>query len=361
MKTKTSFLMAGLAVAAVMPSLGFGAPIDPNNLVIYRVGDGAAALGTTGTRVFLDEYTTTGTLVQSISISSAVSDPARMVAVGNATTEGIMTRSQDGQSLVFTGYRKGVGESSVTGGNKVIGNVKLNGVVATSIEMTDMSTNTIRSATTTNGSSYHIGASGSVRYLSNPMNTTGVTIDARNSRQVSLFGDTLYASNGSTALAPKLQHYGVNPTGVTTATPIITFGDSAQAINGFMMLDLSTGVAGYDTAYAINTVGNTLLKYTFNGTTWSATGSVSASGANNITAIRNGSSVDLYMTTSSQLRKLTDATGFGGTLSGASSLLATASTNTGFRGISSFNAVPEPSSLLAIALGAIALLRRKKN
>jgi len=354
--------MAGLAGLAVLPSLSLAAPINPNNLVIYRVGDGTAALGATGAKVFLDEYTTAGVLVQSIAINSSSADADRMVAVGNATTEGIMTRSQDGQSIVFTGYRRAAGDATpASSGNKVIGRVGLNGVPVTTVELSDMTNATIRSASTYNGSSYYIGGSASVRYMANPLGTTGVTVDARNSRQVTLVGNVLYASNGSTSIAPKLQSYGVNPTGATTPSTVITFGDNNQAINGFIMVDMNSSIAGFDTAYAINTVGNTLLKYTFDGTSWGSSGSITASSAVNITAIRNGSSVDLYMTTSTQLRKLTDSSGYNGMLTGTSSLLATSGSNTAFRGISSFQAVPEPSGLLAIGLGAAALLRRKRK
>ena len=58
------FLLAGLAICTNL----FGAPFTPGNLVVYRVGDGAAVLASSGTAVFLDEYTTAGVLVQSIPV-----------------------------------------------------------------------------------------------------------------------------------------------------------------------------------------------------------------------------------------------------------------------------------------------------
>jgi hypothetical protein len=51
-----------MAVTAALQA----SPISPGDLVVYRVGDGAAGLLNTGAAVFVDEYTTTGTLVQSI-------------------------------------------------------------------------------------------------------------------------------------------------------------------------------------------------------------------------------------------------------------------------------------------------------
>src|ERR1051326_7847873 len=87
-----------------------GAPILPGDLVIYRVGDGSAAIGTAATAVFLDEYTPLGVLVQSIALPS--SGAGQLTAVGNATTEGIISRSQDGSRLIFTGYSKAAGGTS---------------------------------------------------------------------------------------------------------------------------------------------------------------------------------------------------------------------------------------------------------
>src|SRR4051812_24363275 len=64
------------------------------NLVVYRVGDGSAALAATATAVFLDEYTPTGTLVQSIAMPTVVSGAnKRLTASGTATTEGFLTLS----------------------------------------------------------------------------------------------------------------------------------------------------------------------------------------------------------------------------------------------------------------------------
>ena len=47
------------------------AAFTPGNIVIYRVGDGTSSLVNTGNAVFLDEYTPSGTLVQSIALPTA--------------------------------------------------------------------------------------------------------------------------------------------------------------------------------------------------------------------------------------------------------------------------------------------------
>ena len=44
------------------------AAFTPGDLVIYRVGDGIGSLSSFGNPVFLDEYTPSGRLVQSIAL-----------------------------------------------------------------------------------------------------------------------------------------------------------------------------------------------------------------------------------------------------------------------------------------------------
>ena len=47
------------------------APFTPGNLAILRFGEGASALTNAGTAIFIDEYTTAGSLAQSIAIPTS--------------------------------------------------------------------------------------------------------------------------------------------------------------------------------------------------------------------------------------------------------------------------------------------------
>lgn len=351
-----------LAIVAWAAAAGaaLAGPITPGNLVVYRVGDGSAALGTTATAVFLDEYTTAGSLVQSIPL--ATSGGAALTAVGNATTEGIISPSQDGTMLVFTGYRRDVGLSNPGSAtpatvNRVIGTITLAGTPDTSIGLTDP-TGTIRSATTVDGSNYYISASGNfLRYVGTPgPAATSVQIDGRNSRQVNLYNNVLWASNGSTAITAKVQSYGVLPTTATAATPQINL-TTADAVNGFIGLDLDPGVAGIDTIYLNSQVESRLRKYTFDGTNWIASGFISSS-SGNVTAQVVGNTVNVYITTNGALQTIADTSGYGGTLAGTLTTLATAGTNTAFRGISFL--LPEPTTLTLLIAGSLVLARRRR-
>lgn len=358
MQVRFASLAAAVAGLTTMSAVSFGAAISPGNLVVYRVGTGAAALGSGHTAVFLDEYTTAGALVQSLTVSA--SGAGALSAIGNATTEGIMSLSQNGQRIIFTGYRRDAGLGALTTSDKVIATLDLSGTINTSVAVNDALGTTVRSATTTDGSIYYMNTSGAVRYVGAPSgSSTSVVVDTRNSRQAYLFDSVLYSSNGSTAVTGKLQDYGMLPTTLTTPTVDVALA-TGDAINGFICVDQNPGVAGVDTMYVLSTVENLLRKYSKVGGVWTSNGSITASSALNITAIRNGASFDLYMTTSTTIRKLSDASGYNGTLTGTSSVIATAAANTGFRGISSFNAVPEPGTWVAMGIGALALLRRRK-
>ena len=90
------------------------APFTAGNLVVYRVGTGATALSNAATDVFLDEYTTSGTLVQSIALPTSISGSnKRLVSSGTAVSEGFLTLSSDGKYLLLTGYDAAIGLSLI--------------------------------------------------------------------------------------------------------------------------------------------------------------------------------------------------------------------------------------------------------
>src|SRR5262245_57447926 len=122
------------------------AAFTPGNLVIYRVGTGSGALSSAATAVFLDEYTPTGTLVQSIALPTT--GTGLLTASGSATSEGLLNRSTDGHFLLVTGYNATPGTSSVAGGSdlRVVDSVGANGTIASVTTTSAFSGNNIRSA-----------------------------------------------------------------------------------------------------------------------------------------------------------------------------------------------------------------------
>ena len=75
-----------LAAAAIAQS-----PFTFGNVLVVRVGDGLAALTNASTAVFLDEYSPTGTLVQSIPLPTAATGANQpFTCSGTSTSEGFL-------------------------------------------------------------------------------------------------------------------------------------------------------------------------------------------------------------------------------------------------------------------------------
>ena len=58
--------LVGCALAVFLTTNIHAAPLTPGDLVVYQVGDGSYVLSNAAAVVYLDEYTTSGTLVQQI-------------------------------------------------------------------------------------------------------------------------------------------------------------------------------------------------------------------------------------------------------------------------------------------------------
>src|SRR5262245_21110772 len=136
------------------------AAFTPGDVVIYRVGDGASALVNTGVAVFLDEYSPSGTLVQSVAMPTTASGTQKqLISGGTATAEGLMTRSADGNYLVMMGYARDLGGTGSLASTspatvaRVVGRVFADGTIDTSTALTDLpaASASPRGATTANG------------------------------------------------------------------------------------------------------------------------------------------------------------------------------------------------------------------
>ncbi|HTF37712.1 MAG TPA: BACON domain-containing carbohydrate-binding protein [Blastocatellia bacterium] len=338
------------------------ASFTPGNLVIYRVGDGAAALSSAATAVFLDEYTTAGAFVQSVGLPTAVSGSnKRLTASGTATSEGGIARSIDGAFLTLAGYDAALGTASITTSasstiNRVIGRVGSTGAVDTTTALTDaISGGNPRSATSTNGTDLWISGTssgGGIRYAtfgattSTALNTATVT----NLRHANIFGGQLYVSSQSGAFRLATVGTGTPTTGGQTITNLPGYPTATTSPYGFFFADLNAGVAGVDTLYVAddNGAGGTggIQKYSLVSGSWVSNGSISSTaGLRGLTGVVNGNNVTLYVTSGSSLFTLTDTTGYNATISGSLGSIASAGTNTAFRGIA-FAPVPANAAII---------------
>jgi len=338
-------------------------PFTAGDLVVYRVGDGVTPLASTGNPVFLDEYTPTGGLVQSIPLPTT---PAglnhRLVASGTATSEGLLTLSPDGRWLALTGYDSALpAAGSLSSGNapRVVGLVDGNATVNTSTEPSDFATgNNPRSAVTTNGTDvWMAGGAGGIRYATSGTTGTSTQVSGGtlvNFRQVNVFANQLYASDSS-GTTNRLSTVG---TGVPT-----TAGQSVTNLPGFptgsspysfVFTRLQAGAGSPDTLYVADDTANQIQKWSLVGGTWTQTGGITAAAVRGLTASVVGTTVTLYGTTGAStatgggtIYTVVDATGFGLSASGTASNLVTlpANSNQAFRGIA-FAPAPNPNPVV---------------
>ena len=389
-------LVVGLSGVAAQAQV----PFTAGDLVTYRVGTGAAALTSASTAVFLDEYSNTGTLVQSIAVPTAnAGSNFALTASGSAGSEGELNLSADGQYLAFTGYDAAPGVASIVGTAsastpRTIGIVSANGIVDTSTNLNNFSGNNIRAAyyddtvssTNTGSNIYAVGANTGVvlttRGSSGSANTgTVISSTITNERDVTVSNGQLYVSSGSGTA--------IRIGAVGTGTPTTT-GQTTTEIPGGPSLVSSTSpgyVAPYafffatlssastsppDTLYFADSANSVIDKYSLSGGTYVASGTITGvSGVQGLTGSVTNGTVNLYATTGGAIYSATDGTGYNGTVSGVATSIVTATTNEAFRGIAfapqaiTSNATPEPGVLPLVAeAGALilgfGLIRRRK-
>ncbi len=337
-----AFLFGSLLVAQAQFTSG--------NLVVLQDGTGSAALTSAGTAIFLDQYTTAGSLVNSLAIPST--GGTALVDSGTAASEGQLSLSADGQYLVFAGYNAAAGTASVASSTTIprgLATVDASAnysLVATTT--TFYNANNIRGGTSDGkGNFWGAGpaATGGTVYLGTG---TPAQIASANSLAVQDLNGNLYFSTakGTTGI------YTISGTPTSgTATPTIVLANAAPsdfAFNSSMTI-----------AYVANTSGG-IQRYDFNGTSWALSYTLDSSTAMNGLAVDfSGAKPILYATTESgtSLIDITD-NGSGST----PTTLATAGANEAFRGLE-FAPTPEPSTLAlgGLGLAAIGFLRRNRK
>jgi hypothetical protein len=338
-------LLRVLPVAAAAAPAGPQAAFTAGNLVVYRVGDGTASLSNAAAAVFLDEYTTSGALVQSIPMPTAVSGSnRRLVASGTATSEGYLTLSTDTNYLVLTGYDADVGTASIAGTtsaavNRVVGRVAASGAVDTSTALTDaFSGNNIRSAASTNGSDLWISGTGTnpgIRYTTlGSTSSTQLSTTVTNLRNSYIYAGQLYISTASGS-AVRIGSVGTG-TPTTSGQTIVSLPGvptSGGSPYGFVLVDLDSLVAGVDTLYVADDTANVIQKYSLVAGNWTSNGTITAASVRGLTGMANGATVTLYGATGGSLYAFTDTTGYNGAVSGSVTPIASAGINTAFRGV----------------------------
>jgi len=357
--------LSALVLALSTVGVAQAAPFTAGNLLIERVGTGTSPLTNAATAVIVDEYTTSGTLVQSVALPTSGAN--QTTTSGTATSEGLLNLSADGKTLLVPGYSAPVGTATIASSTATTAprestQISMAGTVVNSVSFGGLlSGNNIRSVASVDGVNIYGAGGNGIVYA--PAGGAAVSLSTTNARALEIAGNQLYYSTGSGT-------NGIYALGTGLPTTAGQTGSLIAAVTNpyaFIFADLSSTVAGVDTLFvaADTTVASTsgLFKFTkaANGT-WSSSGSILGTVLRGLTASVTDGQATVFATNDTKLFSFLD-TGYGVALSGSLTTLATAAPNTAFRGLEVTTAVPEPTSG-AIALAGLAVAgfvaRRRK-
>jgi hypothetical protein len=333
----------GLAHLSLSSLLLAQIPITSGNLVVLRIGDGVAALSSAAQPTFLDEFTPTGALVQSIPVPTAPNGlNLACTNNGTATSEGSLNLSPDGQWFTWGGYRAAPGTLAINGtasaaNPRVVGRLSsATGLVDTSTSMNNaFSAGNIRSVATDNGVQFWcVGSNSGVQLATYATGTASVltTSAPTNIRTIGIANGNLYCTSASSVYQGVSQIGSGLPTQATSITLLAGFPSAVGPSNyDFFFADPNTVYVADDRA---TTAGGGIQKWTQTGGTWTLayTLAPTASSCRYLTGSVTNGVTTLYATSTTasanSLITVTDA--------GAGSpfvTLATALSNTVLRGV----------------------------
>ncbi|HVM47988.1 MAG TPA: hypothetical protein VMU04_08170 [Candidatus Acidoferrum sp.] len=308
------------------------------DLAVVRIGDGSGTLSSAGTAVFVDEFSPSGGLVQSIALPTNGS--SAFVTSGSASSEGALMRSPDASVLCLAGYSTNAGTASIAGTAsasvpRAAATLNAGGIFSiAAITTTQFSGNNLRSAATDGANDFWAGGAVSgVCYLGTTAAAATIQSTLANTRVVNIFNGNLYftsAAGGGLGLY-SLDGLPVAPSAVSTN--ILTGTGSSPY--GFALNP--AGTVAYIADDRAIASGGGIQKWTNSGGAWSlaytlGTGAGSTNGARGLTADFSGANAVIYATTTeSSTNRLIAVADTGSTA--VATTLATAAANTVFRGV----------------------------
>jgi hypothetical protein len=328
-------------VLAMFPQVALSGTLTPGNLVVERLGDGKQALATSGNTIFVDEFTPSGTAVQSIKIDD--SGPSALIDDGTANTVGGMTLAANGQMLCFPGYNtvrpfsSSLSASASASVPRAVGTVNANGLYQLAVITTNhySGVNIRGAATDGNGNFWTCGQSssgvgGGICYLGT--NSPPALLTDGTFRMVYLFGTNLWfdVQNSSGAGGYNLGVYefsGAPTNGPAAATMIVSLAGSSTY--GLSVNNPTNPTVLY---FADATLSG-IHKWTNNGSgTWSQTYVINPSGnLFGLTVDWTTTPATIYATTVSSGNSLIKVVDNGPT--STATILATSGANKVFRNV----------------------------
>lgn len=329
-------------------------PFGAENVVVVRIGDGTAPLVLGNAhKVFLDEYTSTGTLVRSINMPIVAEGNNKRLTLSVSTndhTEGYLSLSPDGKYLALAGYDANPGYGNVvnTNGNavnRVIALIDSRGRQNITTALSSFGNVSVRSAVTSNGYNIWVtGGGNGVRHTT--VGSTGAsstTVASSTGRSLFILDNQLYMS--STASGYRVAQVG---NGLPTQSGQETINlpgvpDDEGSPYGIYLTDLNPSIPGPDVLYVADQWSSALSKYSLVDGVWVLNGriGVTADQYRGLTGRVTSSGVELFATRKNagstqgggEIARLVDTGGYNGPFAAQPNVIASAPQYTLLRGI----------------------------
>jgi hypothetical protein len=359
-------VVAAAAVFAVVALLGVSsAPVaasGPSDLidVVLLTGNGALSSGGTATSIVPVAWNGTSATVGATFATLPTADSGSqhaLVESGSASSDSQLSLSTNGNYLTLGGYDAPVGTSKVgsaTGVNRTMARIDAAGNVDTSTALTDAFAGAnLRAVATVDGSQYWGagdgtgGATGALKNVGVVTAGFGASTSTAVETATKQAVDVAVTSDGAVFFTQKA---GSASKGIwETVGGTTSFLASEPDPYGLVLLHTGSTIGNApDTIYVADPNGvdngtspaGGIYKYSFNGATWVADGSVLGPSIEGLAGrVQPDGSVQLYATTfdggagGNQLLTLTDSSGFGDTITGSFTTVATAAPNTAYKGV----------------------------
>jgi hypothetical protein len=285
--------------------------------MVVRMGSGAPpALTAIAAAVFVDEYTTGGSLLRTITLPTTASgSQRRFVNSGQASSEGALALSYPkGKFVTLAGYDADPGTTGVAGSasvttNRVVARIDAAGNVDTSTSISNsFSGNNVRGAVSDDeGLRFWVsGASGGVQLVDLGGGTSStISSNLANVRTLEIFGGQLYGAASSGSVFNNIFTVGTGlPTTSVPLAALLGFPATGASPFAFVFIDANTLYVADDRAVAVPpilpTAGGGIQKWTSNGTGWTLSATFTAGlgvGVRGLAGYRSDEGVVLVATT----------------------------------------------------------------
>jgi hypothetical protein len=268
----------------VLPAIGLLASLltaqaqsfSPTNLVVMRLGGPSQTLATSGNTMNLDQYTTAGTFVNSVTIPDSGTNA--LICGGTSATEGYISLSANGKYIVWSGYNTNRGSVSValsatgaTTNSRGVATLDGNGNYILQFAGNVESVGSIRGAVSDGSNNFWIeGANTGIIYVGNNSPLVTVSTSTANERCLHIFNNNLYYSTGSAAgSSPGLGFWEV------PGLPTVAGGNNVNAAGGQLggtspedfVVNTNLGIA-YLCDDDASSSGGGIIRYTYTGGIW---------------------------------------------------------------------------------------------